>query len=88
MPANQAQVVGQYVAIQLVAKLSTKGTAPDTADEAAKDGARYRSERDAQGAGNSTNYCTSLTTGQGSTGTTSGTAYSTNCCGDLHGWVE
>ncbi len=88
MPADQAQIVGQHVTIQLVAELGTKGTATGTANQAAKDCPRYRAEGDAQRACNSTDYCASLAAGQGSTGATSGTTYSTNRGGDLHCMVE
>ncbi len=70
--------------IQLVTELGTKGTATDAANEAAKDCPRHRAEGDAQRASNSANHCAGLTTGQGSTGATSGTAYSTDRGGDLH----
>lgn len=88
MPTDQAQVVGEYVTIQLVAELGTKGTATDTTNETAENCARSGTEGDAQRACNSTNYCASLAAGQGSTGATSGTTYSTDRGGDLHCMVE
>ncbi len=88
MSADQAQVVGQHVTIQLLTELGTKRTATGTANESTKDCPRYGSEGDAQRASNSTNCCAGLATGQGSTGATSGTTYSTDRSGDLHCMVE
>ncbi|RCH21440.1 hypothetical protein CSC42_6391 [Pseudomonas aeruginosa] len=42
MPAEQAEVVGQDVAIKRLADLCTQGAATNPAGQAAKDGARYR----------------------------------------------
>ncbi|RIY84725.1 hypothetical protein AXW94_11465 [Pseudomonas aeruginosa] len=60
MSADQAEVVGEYVAIQLVAKLGAECTTADTTGQAAENGAGQRAEGDAQRTGNGTDNCAGL----------------------------
>lgn len=66
MTAEQAEVVGQDVAVERLTQLSAKGTATYATDKAAEDGARYGAKGDADWPSNSTEGCTCLATGQGS----------------------
>lgn len=66
MTAEQAEVVGQDVAVERLTQLSAKGTATYATDKAAEDGARYGAKGDADWPSNSTEGCTCLATGQDS----------------------
>lgn len=88
MPAEQAEVMGQDMAVELVAQLSTERAAADTTGQAAEDGARDRTDGDADGTCDRANGCASLPASQCSTDATCSTADGADCGGDLHGVVE
>ena len=85
MPALQAEVVGQHMAIQLLAQLSAERTTTGTTGQAAEDGPGHSAEGDANGASDQTNSCSDLTASDGGAGTASCTAGSTDSGTDLHG---
>lgn len=88
MPAEQAEVVGQDVAVELVAELSAESATADATGQAAEDGARDRADGDADGTCDRSNGCASLSTSHCSTDATCSTADGADCSGDLHGVVE
>ena len=88
MVAEQAEVVSQDVAVELVTKLSAKGAATEAPGQSAENGARNRTDGDANGAGESTNGRPSLTASQRSTDSTRSTANGADCSGDLHGVMK
>ncbi len=64
MPANQAEVVGEHMAIQLVAELGPERTTANATGQAAKNGAGQRTEGDAQRTGNGADCRAGLAAGQ------------------------
>ncbi len=85
MPALQAEVVGQHMAIQLLAQLRAERAASCTTGQAAEDGPGHGAEGNANGASDQTNSCADLTASDGCAGTASCTAGSTDSGTDLHG---
>lgn len=73
MPADQAEVVGEHVAIQLVAELGAERTTADTTGKATENGAGQRAEGDAQRTGNGTDSCAGLAASKSGGSTTRGT---------------
>lgn len=65
MSADQAEVVGEHVTIQLVAKLGAECTTADATGQAAKNGAGQRAEGDTQRAGEGADCRAGLTAGKG-----------------------
>ncbi len=88
MTAEQAEVVGQNVAVERLAELSAEGAASYAPGQTAEDGARHRSEGDTDRPGDSTDCCTGLTTSQGSADATRNTAHGADGGADFHGVVE
>lgn len=88
MPANQAEVVGEHMAIQLVAELGPERTTANATGQAAKNGAGQRTEGDAQRTGNGADCRAGLAAGQ--------RGGCTACCAtdradegtDLHGGMQ
>jgi hypothetical protein len=60
MPADQAEIVGEYMAVKFVAELSAQCTATSSTDKSAEDRARDGSESDTERAGNGADGGTSL----------------------------
>lgn len=60
MTAEQAEVVGQYVAVERLTELSAERTAANATGQAAEDGAGYRAERDADWTSKRADSCASL----------------------------
>ncbi|PBJ27199.1 hypothetical protein BSF44_08750 [Pseudomonas sp. ACN8] len=85
MIAGETKVVGEHMAIEFFAKLSTEGTAACTSSEPAEDGTRNCAEGDAKRAGNSADRGAHLACCQNGARTTSGSAYGSNSCANLHG---
>ncbi|MBJ2223977.1 hypothetical protein JFT65_10965 [Pseudomonas sp. MF7451] len=85
MIAGEAEVVGEYMAIEFFAKLSTECAATGTSNESAEDGTRDGAEGDARWAGNSADSSPYLACSQCSARATSGSAYGSNRCANLHG---
>ncbi|MBT8768721.1 hypothetical protein J7302_21660 [Pseudomonas sp. DB1] len=88
MSAEQAEVMGQEVAVERFAQLGAERTATNTASQSTKDGARHGSERDADGPGESTERCAGLTTSEGSADATRNTTDGADGRADFHGVVE
>mgnify|MGYP006376374979 FL=1 len=88
MTAEQAEVVGQYVAVERIAQLRAKRTTANTASQAAEDGARHRAERDTGRAGESTNKRTGPTTGQCCAYAARSTTDSADGRANFHGLME
>lgn len=86
MPAFQAEVVVQHMAIQLLAELCAEGAATCTAGQATEDGSGNGAERDTDRAGCQPNgdSGTDLTAGQCDAGTASSASGGT----DLHGCAQ
>lgn len=85
MIAGEAEVVGEHMAIEFFAELSTEGAASGTSGEPAEDGTRNCAERDAKRAGNSADRGAHLACCQSGARTTSGSAYGSNSRANLHG---
>ena len=88
MPADQAEVVGEHVAIQLVAELGAEGTAADAAGQATENGAGQRAEGDAQWASDSTDCRTGLTAGKNGGCAARSATDRADQSTDLHGWMQ
>jgi hypothetical protein len=84
MIADETKVVGEHMAIEFFAKLSTEGAAACTSGEPTEDGARDCAESDAKRAGNSADSSTHLASCQSGARTTSGSADGSNSCTNLH----
>ncbi len=74
MPTDQAEIVGEGMAVKFVAELSAQCTATSAAYKPAEDGARNGSEGDSERAGNSADGGTCLTAGNSADGGTCLTA--------------
>ncbi len=81
MIAGEAEVVGEHMAIEFFAELSTEGAAACTSSEPAEDGTRYCAEGDAKRA----DIGPHLACCQNGARTTSGSAYGSNSRANLHG---
>lgn len=88
MPADQTEVVCQYMAIQFFAELGADSATTDTASQSAKDGARDCTDGDAKRSGKSTDSCTYLATGECGTCSSCSTAEGTNSGADRRGCSE
>ena len=88
MPADQAQVVSEYVAIQCVAELSAQGTAAGATDKRAEDGTGDGADSDAEWTGDGANGSAGLTACQCCADASSGTAHRADGGGDFPGLVE
>lgn len=88
MTAEQAEVVGQDVAVERLTELSAERTATYAAGQTAEDGARYRTDGDTNRAGERAECGASLTTRQGSAEATRNTAHGADGRADFHGMVE
>ena len=88
MTAEQAEVVGQDVAVKRLAQLSAKRTATNPAGQAAEDGAGHGAQGDADRAGERADSCASLTTCQGSADATRNAAHGADGGPDFHGVME
>jgi len=88
MPADQTEVVCQYMAIQFFAELGADSATIDTASQSAKDGARDCTDGDAKRSGKSTDSCTYLATGECGTCSSRSAAYGTHTGPDRHGRSE
>jgi len=84
MPADQAVVICQYMAIQFLAELGANGTTTYTASESAKKGARDRTDGDAERSGKRADSSAYLATREYSTRPSRSTAYGTNTGPDRH----
>lgn len=61
MTAEQAEVVGQYVAVERLTELSAERTSANATGQAAEDGAGYRAERYTYWSSKRAYSCASLT---------------------------
>lgn len=78
MPAEQAVVICQYMAIQFFAELGANGTATYTATESAKQDARECADGDAERSGKRADSSAYLTTREYGTRSSCSTAYGAN----------
>ena len=88
MPAVQAEVVGEHMAIQLFTQLGTEHAATGTASQATEDGTGNCAESDANGAGDQANGRANLAASKCSTGTASCATGGTDGGTDFHGCAE
>lgn len=90
MPAFQAEVVGQHMAIQLLAELRAECAATGTTGQATEDGSGNGAERDTDRAGCQTNgdSGTDLTASQRDAGTASSASGGTDRGTDFHGCAQ
>ncbi|MBV1814467.1 hypothetical protein KTT58_17115 [Pseudomonas viridiflava] len=88
MPADQAEIVGEYMAVKFVAELSAQCTAASAGYKPAEDGARNGAEGDSERASNNADGGTSLTACQCGTDAACGTAERTYGGRNFHGLVE
>lgn len=88
MTAEQAEVVGQYMAIERFAELSANRTTTDASGQAAENGAGYRTEGDADRAGDYAEGCTGLAACQSSTDASCETTDSADGRASFHGVME
>jgi len=86
--AEQAEVVGQDVAIERLTQLGAESTAADTTGQPAEDDTRNRTECDTDRPSNSTNKRTSLAASQRSADATRSTANGTDGRTDFHSVME
>ena len=86
--AEQAEVVSQDVAVQRLAELSSERTTADASGQAAEDGTRYRSECDADRAGDYAKRCAGLAACKSSTDATGEATDSADGCAGFHGVME
>lgn len=88
MAAEQAEVVGQDVAVERLTELSAECAASNTTGQATEDGARYGTEGDADRAGERADSCASLATRQGSADAARNTAHGADGGTDFQGVME
>lgn len=88
MSADQAEIVGEDMAVKFVAELSAQCTAASTAHKPAEDGARHCSDGDAERAGNSSDRGTCLTACKCCADAACCTANCTDGSRYFHGLVE
>lgn len=86
--AEQAEVVGQDVTVERLAELSADRTAADASGQPAENGARYRTECDADRAGDYTKRRAGLAACQSSADATSEATDSANGRTGFHGVME
>ena len=88
MPTDQAEIVGEDMAVKFVAELGAQCTATSAAYKSTKDGARNGSEGDSERAGNSADGGTRLTASKCSTDASCCTADRADGSRNFHGLVE
>ena len=88
MPADQAEVVGEYMAVKFVAELSTQRTAASATYKPAENSARNRSEGNSERTCNSSNGGARLTASNCCTDAACCTADRTDGCRNFHCLVE
>ena len=86
--AEQAEVVGQDVTVELLAELSAERAATDASGQADEDGARYRAECDTDRTGDYAERCAGLAACQGSANATGEAADSADGRAGFHGVME
>lgn len=88
MSAEQTEVVGQHMAIQIFAELSAKSAATHTGSEASEDGAENCTDNDARWAGKSAESGPHLTAGECGVRASCSTADGANNGANRHGCFE
>jgi len=86
--AEQAEIVGQDVTVEGLAELSAERTAAHASGKTAENGAGYRSEGDANRAGDYAESCACLAACQGSTDATCEATDSADGRASFHGVME
>jgi len=88
MPTDQAEIVGEDMAVKFVAELSAQCAATNSTDKPAEDGARNGAEGDSERAGNGADGGTRLTASKCCTDAACCTANRTDGSCNFHGLVE
>ncbi|MCY1305826.1 hypothetical protein D9M70_556520 [compost metagenome] len=88
MAAQQAEVVGQDVAVERLTELSAERAAAYSTGQRAEDGTRHGSEGDADRSGDSAERCAGLAARQSSADASRSTAHGTDGGADFHGVME
>ncbi|HCC6625697.1 TPA: hypothetical protein L3878_000169 [Pseudomonas aeruginosa] len=88
MPAEQAEIVSEDVAVERFTQLSTECAATNPAGQAAEDGTGYRAEGDTDRSGERADSCASLATRQGSADATRNTTHGADGSADFYGVME
>lgn len=88
MPAVQAEVVGEHMAIQLFTQLGTERAATGTSGQTTEDGPGHGAKGDANWASDQADSRADLAASDGGTGAASCTAGCTDSGADLHGCAE
>ena len=88
MPTDQAEIVGEHMAVKFVAELRAQRTATSSTDKSAEDYARNGPKSDAEWAGYGANGGTRLTASKCCTDAACCTANRTDGSRNFHGLVE
>ncbi|EGB95904.1 hypothetical protein G1E_26378 [Pseudomonas sp. TJI-51] len=88
MTAEQAEVVGQYMAVERLAELRANRTTTDASGQTAENGAGDRTEGDADRAGDYAKRCAGLAACQSSTDASCETTDSADGRASFHGVME
>lgn len=88
MTAEQAEIVGQDMAVERLAELGAERTATNASGQTTEDGARYRAECDTDRAGDYAERCAGLAACKSSTDATGEAADGTDGCAGFHGVME
>lgn len=88
MTAEQAEIVGQDMAVERLAELSAERTTTDASDQATENGAGCRAECDTYRAGNYAECCAGLAACQSSTDAACEAADSADGRAGFHGVME
>ena len=86
--AEQAEVVGQYMAVERLAELSAERTATDASSQSTENGTGYRGEGYTDRAGDYAEGCTGLAACQSSTDASCETTDSADGRASFHGVME
>ena len=88
MTAEQAEVVGQDVAVERLSELGAECAATHATGQAAEDGSRHGADGDTDRSGEGADSCARLTACQGSSDATRNTAHGADGGADFHGVME
>ena len=88
MTAEQAEIVGQDMAVERLAELGAERTATDASGQATEDGARHGAECDTNRAGDYAERCAGLAACQSSTDASCETTDRADSSAGFHGVME
>ena len=86
--AEQAEVVSQYMAVERLAELRANRTTADASGQTSENGARHRTDGDADRAGNYAERCAGFAACQSSANASCEATDSADGRGGLHGVME